>query len=191
MENNKERLEEERLEELVKRLREEANSLKDCFTKFFFQGLAFSGVILGVIATCQQKNPYVALAGLLVTVVLLTVARIGTYKYGSANRHFGFELHLNRTRDLKSKSLRGWQPTYRYVDWEEAMRGWRIVQATIFKTVYHTEGCKKNKEKDHEIEYRWWCVSNNLKCNETSNATYWAGSYIHNTQNSSQNGVCG
>jgi hypothetical protein len=33
--------------ELIKRLREEAKSVKDCFTNFSFQTIAFSAVVLG------------------------------------------------------------------------------------------------------------------------------------------------
>ena len=73
-------------------IRDEANEVKGCFTTFSFQAIALSGIVLGAMAAYQPNQPFVGLAGLLVIVVVLTVSEIGNYKYGTANRHFGYQL---------------------------------------------------------------------------------------------------
>ena len=162
-------------EELIKNLREEANNVKDCFTKFSFQGLAFSGLVLGYIAKEQVHNPFISLAGLLVVIVALTVARIGTYKYATANRHYGFELHLERTKGFPEEKLEGWREKYWYVGWEEAMRAWRIVQATIYNKIYITKGINKDIPRITEDKYKWYNISINIKNDDIN---YHSGSYL-------------
>lgn len=165
--------------ELIRRLREEAYSVKECCTKYAFRGIAFSVAILGFIASGQKENPYISLAGILVTIILLIVARIGTYKYGTANRNYGFELHLHRTKDFKAPSDKGWRQNYRYIGWEEAMRAWRIVFSTIFENMYHTKGLYKDKPIDNDISYKWYSVKSNLKDKDgDSVAVYHAGRYL-------------
>ena len=83
---------------LIKRLREEANFVKDCFTKFSFWVLGFSCIILGLIARSQPYHEYVGLVSILITILVLSVARIGIYKYGTANRGYGYELFLERVK---------------------------------------------------------------------------------------------
>lgn len=52
----------------------------------------FSTAVLGIIARYQVEVPLISLAAALVSVLLLAVARIGTYKYFTANRNYGYEL---------------------------------------------------------------------------------------------------
>ncbi|MCD4720684.1 MAG: hypothetical protein K8S13_12635 [Desulfobacula sp.] len=173
-------------ENLVDSLRSEANNVKDCFTKFSFHSLAFNGIIFGYIIKVQPTGeaPFISLVGLIISLVCLTVARIGTYKYGTANRHFGYELHLERTRYLFDTSERNkcW-----IVGWEEAMRAWRIVQASLYNAIYETEtflGIGKDKPKDKDIAYKWYKVSENLKDNTYNKeegrqiVQYYSGSYL-------------
>src|SRR5450759_5860216 len=119
--------------EVVKTLRQEAGEVKDCFTKFSFQALGLATAVLGIIAAKQADQPYVALAAVLVIGLLLVVSRIGIYKYTTANRNFGYELHLNRLAQIETSGqaasdLKG----SREVGWEEAMRDWRVVAASVF-----------------------------------------------------------
>jgi hypothetical protein len=174
-------------ENLIKSLRDEANSVKDCFTRFSFHCLALSGIVLGYIIKEQpnSKAPFIALTGLLISLVNLAVARIGTYKYGTANRHFGFELYLHRMMAHSSefKNLNNCLN----IGWEEAMRAWRIVQASIYNSIYKTDcilGIGKDKPIDQNIEYKWYKVNDSLsknKFNESENKNivqYYSGSYL-------------
>lgn len=120
--------------ELIKVLREEASTVKDCFTKFSFQALAISTAVIGFVATKQQEQPLVALVSVFVFMFMLVVIRIGTYKYGTANRNFGYELHLHSalTHKRVGVSTELIEAT-RKISWEEAMRAWRVVQAGLFE----------------------------------------------------------
>ncbi|BBO79612.1 hypothetical protein DSCO28_01780 [Desulfosarcina ovata subsp. sediminis] len=174
-------------EHLIDSLRTEANNVKDCFTRFSFHCLALSGVILGYIIKEQpgSKEPYFALAGLLISLINLAVARIGTYKYGTANRHFGFELYIHRMMDhpYELKKL----CTYIDIGWEEAMRAWRIVQASIYSCIYETDcfwGIGKDKPIDKHIQYKWYNVNVSLSENSYNAyrnnkiVRYYSGSYL-------------
>ena len=88
-------------EELIQRLREEAFNVKDCFTKFSFQALGLSAVVLGLIVRFQIEFALTGFASVPVIVFLLLVARIGLHKYETANRLYGYELHLCRRVRLK------------------------------------------------------------------------------------------
>ncbi len=174
-------------ENLIKSLRDEANNVKDCFTRFSFHCLALSGIILGYIIKEQpnSKAPYIALAGLLISLVNLAVARIGTYKYGTANRHFGFELYIHRMMEhsIESENIN----KCLNVGWEEAMRAWRIVQASIYNSIHKTNcilGIGKDKSIDQNIHYKWYKISNSLSGNNFNEfkkeniVQYYSGSYL-------------
>lgn len=133
---------------LVERLRTEANDVKECFTRFSFQAIALSGVVIGVIAGYQINEPVIGLVSIAVIVVLVSVARIGTYKYATANRHYGYELHLDRTREIPDDPEGGWNASMRSIGWEEAMKAWRVVQATVFRELYGTN--KNTLKKGHQ-----------------------------------------
>jgi len=128
-------------------LRQEANNVKDCFTKFSFQAIAISGIVLGAMANLQPQQPFVGLAGILVMVIVLTVCKIGNYKYATANRHFGYELFISL---MEKGKLLGLPKNYQ-ISWEEALRAWRIIQATIFDELYHT----KSNAKIYNLVNRW------------------------------------
>ncbi len=120
---------------LIEMLRKEANDVKSCFTNFSFQAIALSGIVLGAVANFQPNKPFVGLAGILLVAVLLTVSRIGNYKYATAFRHFGFELFLANNQYLKNGNL----VKNLDLEWEEAMRVWRVIQATVFDCIYYTK----------------------------------------------------
>ena len=174
---------------LINSLRADAKDVKDCFTKFSFQAIAFSSAILGIIARYQSDHPPIALASISIVLLLIAVARIGTYKYGSANRQYGYELHLSRTMIIEDSSKDGWKGYMRKIGWEEAMRAWRIVQATAFERLYYSSKwfpnflrCKYRKEN-----YRWFDTESLIKYKRANKnksiARYHAGSYLR-TMNS-------
>ncbi len=91
----------------------------------------------------QQNQPYICFAAILVTLIVLTVCRIGNYKFATANRHNGFELYLD---SLKSKQ-KAYPNLLDDICWEAALRAWRIVQATIFSELLYTK-----------LNTRWWNI---------------------------------
>lgn len=120
-------------EELMK----EATEVKDCFTRYSFQAIALSTAILGIRAG-STDNPLISVASYFFIIsLLMMVARIGIHKYTTANRNYGYILHLNRILHFEDKPD-GWQHWMRQIGWEEAMRAWRIVQVGLFDRVYHT-----------------------------------------------------
>lgn len=160
----------------IQALREDNRSLKKCYTDFSFQAIAFSAAILGVIARYQPDYPYFGLASIATIILLSTVARIGTYKYTSANRQYGYELHLFRTRHLVDNHEGGWKGSMRDIGWEEAMRAWRIIQPTVFRHLYYTEWPIPNllRWKHRNRPYQWF----NPKKLAAPKATYYSGSYL-------------
>src|SRR5690242_16138104 len=123
---------------LIRMLRSEASEVKDCFTRFSFQALAFTAPVLAIIANFTNRFSVVAVGSSAVVSLILAVARIGTYKYATANRNFGYELHLHRTASLSESTEDGWKLYMRKIGWEEAIRAWRIVQATVFEHLYYS-----------------------------------------------------
>ena len=123
--------------DLIDKLRAEADSLKECFTKFSFQAIAFSALVFGLLGKKETPDYAIIVASAFVVTMLLAVARIGIYKYGNANLVIGYELHLERTQNL-SDTEDGWKSYMRDVGWEEARRAWRIVQPTVFRHLYYT-----------------------------------------------------
>lgn len=128
---------------IIDRLRAEAGEVKDCFTRFAFQGITFASAAVAFMFTVTDKIPLAAFTAVPVIAMLMQVARIGIFKYGTANRNHGYELHLARMSTMLQtpevggekhdviKSIMG-------VQWEEALRAWRVVQPTIFREIYLT-----------------------------------------------------
>lgn len=163
---------------LIQTLRQDAQNLKDCYTRFSFQAIAFTSAILGIIARYQADYPFIALASIASIILLIAVARIGIYKYGSANRLYGYELHLFRTRNLPESTNDGWKSAMRQIGWEEAMRAWRIVQVTVFGELYETKKpafmrLKKKHRKKSDV-YKWF----DIKSLAEPEAEYHPGSYL-------------
>lgn len=131
--------------QIIKQLRSEASELKECFTRFSFQAIALSAAMFGIIAKFQPETPYVGLSGIVIGLLTLSIARVGTYKYASANRHYGYELHLSRLHRIRIER-KGINRSDDYYDtgWEEAMKAWRVVQATVFARIYQTKKGKPN-----------------------------------------------
>lgn len=162
--------------EFIKNLREASQDVKDCFTKFSFQALAISAGGLGIILKLQFSDPIFGFANILIFMLALSVARIGIYKYTTANRQAGYELHLYRTLALPDSEGDGWNASMRKIGWEEAMRAWRVVQTTAFEHLYETGTWKPNtiKKKHNNQNYKWFEIRSLIK----KGSVYYAGSYL-------------
>lgn len=149
----------EREIQLIEMLRREAHDVKDCFTRFSFQAIAVSGIVLGFIAKFQESTPWLGFSSVFVIIITLVVSRIGNYKYATANRHFGYELYLQRTRWINDYPPPGWQSYMKKIGWEEAMNAWRIVQASIFVKLYNSGAYKANTLKSdfEDAPNKWFC----------------------------------
>jgi len=164
--------------ELVRYLRDEAMKVKDCFSQYSFQSMAFSGAFFILITSLQREHPLVGVSSFLVVVLVLAVARIGTHKYATANRNYGFQLYLERICRLKHKSHDSRKDFLRNIGWEEAMRAWRIVQATTFNTLYNSGFWKINRLKKEysNMQYKWF----EPKALLVNGSSWHAGSYLGN-----------
>lgn len=166
--------------ELVGRLRVEADELKECFTRFSFQAIAFSALVFSLLGKKDTPDSAVAVASAFVVTMLLAVARIGTYKYGNANVVLGYELHLERTLNL-TDTKDGWKSYMRSIGWEEARRAWRIIQPTIFQSLYYYHPLMPNLLRWHhrktDLQYRWFEPST-LVATAKTGASYHPGGYL-------------
>jgi hypothetical protein len=161
---------------LIENLREEANSVKECFTKISFQTIALSSVVLGLIIRFQGEFPHIAIATVFITTLLLSVARIGTFKYGTANRHFGYELHLHRSLFFSDIDSNGWKSYMRDIGWEEAMRSWRVIQPTLFVKLYYPSKLKPNwLRPEYKNKKDLWFEPKTLL---EEKSQYYSGSYL-------------
>jgi hypothetical protein len=163
---------------LVEQLRKEALDVKECFTRFSFQGLAFSAAALGIIFSSIWAQPLTGFASIFVIVTLLAIARIGVYKFSTSNRQLGYELHLYRTEGSKDCPPYGWQRHMRSIGWEEAMRAWRVVQATVYEHVYQNYDSYTyplTMRPNHKAEpYIWFQQSSSI----VAGASYHPGTYL-------------
>jgi len=122
--------------DLIKRLREEANEVKKCFTNFSFAAITFSSAVFAAIVSTVDKFNEVSFAAVPVVALLMVVCRIGIYKYSTANRNYGYELHLARRESFGPKISGTIMAEIKRIEWEEALRAWRVVQTAIFRALY-------------------------------------------------------
>ncbi len=127
---------------LLDQLRQEALDVKECFTTFVFQSSTVAAAALGFVFLNIQDSPYVALTAAPAILVLMIVCRIGVFKFTTANRNFGYQLHLARMegflRSTDSEESRERIRAIIQVDWEAALRAWRVVQVAVFRAIYRT-----------------------------------------------------
>lgn len=144
---------------LIDQLRKEASDFKSCFTNFSFQALAFSAAALGIILGFmgEGKNQIIVFAVIPVILLLMIICRIGLFKYTSAHRHNGYELHLARLNFLMKTTSSEMQKQLitelKEIRWEEAVKAWRVVQTKIFKTIYKTPDAT---EINDIPVLKWW-----------------------------------
>jgi hypothetical protein len=170
---------------LIEQLRREADELKDCFTRYSFQAISIVTVALGIIIRYMHDDPIIGLAGLPIMFVPLVTLRIGSYKYIRANRNFGYELHLSRVRDVPLAAAGQWRDEYRTVSWEEAMRAWHIVQATLFREIHKRTRWPrryviKSRYKPSKSQPIWFCQK--FLFGGFSKAVWYPGSYFAKMQ---------
>ena len=167
--------EEER--ELIKGLRKEAYEVKDCFTRFSFQALALSAAGLGLIVRFQDHYPLLGFAAVPIIVLLMTVVGIGQHKYETANRLYGYELHVHRRARLKDSRKGGWKSHMRRIGWEEAFYAWRVVQPMIYWHLYKKLrlGLPTRKTDHYENADPKWFEPARLT--DEPRPSYYAGSY--------------
>ncbi len=140
--------------------------MKSCATNAYFNGLMFCAALLGAAFAGVTYAPLVSLVAIPGTYIVAASARIVLHKFATANRIFGFELHISRTRQttdtkipdnlrtgLSPGEFLTWQPWMANISWEEALRAWRCVQPTCFSHCYNApkeEGNRSNPEGDLE-----------------------------------------
>lgn len=155
-------------------LRHEALSVKACATDMLFKGLTFSAALLGLSAAALYNFPAVALVAIPISYLLGAVARIILHKYATANRILGYELHLARSSAIDTATAdqnaacgdaaeqpptaqhgtERWLPWMRdEISWEEALKAWRVVQATCFERLYEPPNRTKSRYWNH-INFR-------------------------------------
>lgn len=128
-------------DDLVAQLRAEVHDVKECFNQYSFQSAGVAAALATFILDGMNERPWTALAAAPVIIVLLLVARIGIFKYSTANRNLGFQLHLERL-DAYAKAhtneplVKARIDQLRAVGWEEALRAWRVVHSTMFMHLY-------------------------------------------------------
>jgi len=150
----------EYLVKLENDIRKEAWDLKDCCTRYSFQGIAIIAAAYALIARSLTTNSLITIAALIFSILCMLLIAIVIYKYGSSNRGYGYLLHLQRsatfptndaTADLFTGDWHndlGWKQWMRYAGWEEAMRAWRIFQPTIFHEIYSDPQAMYKRNKD-------------------------------------------
>ena len=160
-------------ENLILHLRKEAYDVKDCFTQFSFKALTISAAFIGLIIKFQLGNEISSISALSVTILVMHVAKIGNHKYNTANRNLGFVLYMERMDSLFNTKARLENEKYDDLDnvpWEEAMRAWRIVQATVFARVYTVGPFRPNQRK---WKCRKECPSYNVTNPYCRSEVYW------------------
>jgi hypothetical protein len=163
-------------QKLVEQLRKEATDVKDCFARYSFQAMAFVAPALGVIVSLQAtKWPLVGLASIPIILLILAICRIGIYKYSTANRLHGFELHLHRLDSTPDTLQSPWDAEARKMGWEEGMRAWRTVQATMYRALYYCWPLlpQKPRRKWTREPFRWYEPSHLV-----GSAVYYTGHYL-------------
>lgn len=127
---------------LLDQLREEALAVKECFTNFVFQSATAAAVAFGFIVLNVNDAPFVTLTAAPTILVLMIVCRIGVFKFTTANRNLGYQLHLARMesflRTSTSDEVRSRVHGIMNLDWETLLRAWRVVQVAVFREIYRT-----------------------------------------------------
>ena len=200
-----------KIDRVIKARHEEASEVKHCFTDFAFKGLllatAFFGVILRFYPAEDETRmmPYFLtwLFCGVVILVLLRISEIGFHKYSTANRNYGYVLHLDRTYDYENNIFSGIEESkVREVGWEEAMFAWRVVQPIIFEEIYNLKTKIERfcfpfsfsrpfldieRKMDNDDGYHWWNTEDLMNPKDKNNCTkkgfpFRPGSYLAKTQ---------
>jgi hypothetical protein len=197
------------IQNTIRNLREEASEVKRCYTEFDFKALVLATAFFGFMSQFypEQTDSLVShfLVWLLcatVIAVLMCISRIGYHKYSTANRNYGYELHIDRTfqyeRQYKDEHV-DLESRMRGMGWEEAMCAWRVVQPILFETVYDvSRGIRRSliplpvrerRFSGKDRHYHWWNtqylmnhVDNGTVRQGESHLPYNPGRFLRNTQ---------
>lgn len=142
-------------DDLISQLRAEVHDVKECFNQYSYQSAGVAAALATFILDGMNERPWTALAAAPVIIVLLLVARIGIFKYSTANRNLGFQLHLERldaydNAHTDEPQVKARIAQLRVVGWEEALRAWRVVHSTMFMHLYTIPDIKADRTS------RWW-----------------------------------
>lgn len=131
------------IETLITDIRAEASTQKECITRYTIQTLIFAGALWAIAfgfdtgSSTFRTAVCGILCGVLVSCVTFIVSRMANHKYHTVNRNYGYELHLYRLKDYaEDDQKREWNEMMLQVGWEEAMCSVRVVQATLFNSIY-------------------------------------------------------
>jgi len=171
-----------RRRDLISRLRREALDLKESYTRYCFQTVSISGLAYGAIFHFLRGSSFMGVAALALLPIVLVTSRMGANNYMTIHRNFGYELHLARVAAVPERFLGRWKPEYRNIAWEEAMRAWRIVQPTLFRTIHARETLVSSCRYHEGFEPTsrkpvWYCQESLLGPNRR--AAWHPGSYLH------------
>jgi hypothetical protein len=163
-------------------LRHEALQEKEDFGWHAFQALSISAIALGGIfyfMFATDGFPAVGLGALTILAFVLVTCRLGDNCYASANRHYGFELFLYRVRAMQAPSEGRWKSEYQTIEWEAAMRAWRVVQASLYEAIYkpgaYITSDRRRRAFRVQSKAFWFCQSS---LSRESGAKFHAGSYL-------------
>ena len=141
---------------LIADLRSEAARERTSFRKMMLQVLVFAATATGALLVAADRWPISSIAAVGVAAVLVAIQRIGSHVFTTVNRIAGFQLHLERLDESGSD----FKVLSTAMGWEEGLRAWRIVQATLFASIYELRFTfwwpwKQYSEKQH-YESPWW-----------------------------------
>lgn len=176
------------LVEIIKDRHEEASEVKQCFTDFAFKGLLLATVFFGVILRFYPEDDDCIRFILLwlfcgvVILVMMRIVEIGIHKYSTANRHYGYVLHLYRTYGYNSTTKI--EEKVRRTGWEEAMFAWRVIQPILSEKIYNSSF--RERKEYRKAEYRWWntesLINESAKDNGKEILSFHPGSYLQKAQ---------
>jgi hypothetical protein len=192
-----------KVSEIIKGRHEEASEVKHCFTDFAFKGLlisaAFFGAIIKFYPTVEACTPYILMwlfCGAVI-LVMMRIVEIGIHKYSTANRNYGYVLHLARTYDYEKHTSAETEKKNRGVGWEAAMFAWRVLQPILSDEIYKQStrlersffafGPIERKKYRHQ-SYRWWNTNALMNYKESGNQltekgfSFHPGSYLQKAQ---------
>jgi hypothetical protein len=192
-----------KVSEIIKDRHEEASDVKHCFTDFAFKGLllstAFFGAIIKFYPTGEACTPYVLMwlfCGAVI-LVMMRIVEIGIHKYSTANRNYGYVLHLARTYDYEKHTSPDTEKKTRGVGWEAAMFAWRVIQPILSDEIYKQRTWLERswfafgpleRKKHRRQSYHWWNTKDLMNSKEASSQnnelgfSYHPGSYLQKAQ---------
>ncbi|RNC81378.1 MAG: hypothetical protein ED559_06185 [Phycisphaera sp.] len=169
-------------QQAVEARRTEADSKRACFRDYSIKAVGWGTTGAIAMAGIAAKVPVIGWSSPALVILVAAVMRIGIHKFSSANRLYGYQLHLERlgTGDKPLSEI----------GWEQMCRAWRIVQATLYRSIHEfdedrhrslffddldTEQHREFKKYHDAVPAPWWRQDRRARDN---GAFYHAGSYL-------------